>query len=98
MHPPLNPREDDAAARGLTMVAWGKSMPIPSKPCPGELSLETQQLLRKTRDRAQWATYPCEVCGRAVGVEEAGGRWIPERHWPSVAYPPRKVPVRRIPA
>ena len=51
-------------------------MPIPSKPCPGELSQETQRLLRKTRDRTQWGTYPCKVCGRVVGVEEAGGRWI----------------------
>ena len=98
MHPPPNHGEDSASVRGLTVVAWGKSMPIPSKPCPGELSPETQQLLRKTRGRAQWGTYPCEACGRAVGVEEAGGKWIPERHWPSVAYPPRKVPVRRVPA
>lgn len=33
---------------------------------------------------------------RSVGVEEAGGHWIPERHLPSVVYPPRKVPVRRV--
>jgi hypothetical protein len=72
-------------------------MSIASKPCSGELSQETQQLLRQNRDRAQWGTYPCEVCGRAVGVEQAGGQWVPERHWPSVAYPPRKVPVRRAP-
>jgi hypothetical protein len=78
------------------MVTWAKSMPIPSKPCLGELSQETQQLLRKTRDRTQWGTYPCEVCGCAVGVEESRGHWIPERHWPSVAYPSRKVQVRRV--
>src|ERR1035437_7038746 len=72
------------------------SMSIPSKPCSGGLSQETQQLLRSTRNRAQWSNHPCDVCGRVVGVEQAGGQWVPERHWPSVAYPPRRVPVGRF--
>jgi len=71
-------------------------MPIPSKPCPGELSQETQQLLLKNRSRVQWASHRCEVCGRAVGVEVAGAQWVLERHWPSVAYPQRKALVSRI--
>jgi hypothetical protein len=48
-------------------------MPIPSKPCPGELSPETQQLLRKNRDRAQWGNHPCDVCGQVIGVEQTQG-------------------------
>jgi hypothetical protein len=64
-------------------------MPKPSKPCNGELSQETQEALRKNRSRAQWGTYRCQVCGLMVGVLEDGGRWIPERHWPSIEYVPK---------
>ena len=71
-------------------------MPIPSKPCPGELSQETQQLLRKTRDRARWGTYRCKGCGRRVGVQEVGGQWIPEQHWPSIVYALKDKDGRRV--
>jgi len=47
-------------------------MPIPSKPCPGELSQETQELLRNSRDRALWGTYPCHVCGRSALRQSEG--------------------------
>jgi len=98
MHPPPNHGEGRVPARGLTMAAWEMSMPILLKACPGEFSQETQALLQDNRAGVQWANLRCETCGRMVGVEEAGERWIPERHWPSVAYAPRKVPVRRMPA
>ena len=71
-------------------------MPIPSKPCNGELSQETQQVLRKNRSRAQWGTYRCEGCGRKVGVQEVGGQWIPEQHWPSIVYVPRDKDGRTV--
>ena len=95
MNPLPNDGEDRVSVRGLTMAAGGKSMPISSKLCHGELSEETQQLLRKTGDRAQWAAHPCTVCGRTVGVEEAGGRWMPERHCPSVTHQPGNGSMRR---
>jgi hypothetical protein len=60
-------------------------MPIPAKPCDGKLSDETIQLLKKNRDHAQWGNHLCETCGRMVGVETLMGKWIPERHWPSVS-------------
>jgi hypothetical protein len=71
-------------------------MPIPSKPCNGELSQETQQVLRKNRSRAQWDTYRCDGCGRKVGVQEVGGQWIPEQHWPSIVYLPRNKNGRTV--
>lgn len=67
-------------------------MPIPLKPCEGKLSDESQEALRRNRNREQWAQHRCETCGRIVGVEVAMGRWQPERHWPSVAYKGRKSP------
>jgi hypothetical protein len=70
-------------------------MPILTKPCKGKLSQVTQQLLRNSEDRADWGVYPCEVCGQSVGVSEANGDWVPERHWPSVVYTPRKPNVGR---
>jgi hypothetical protein len=70
-------------------------MPIPVKPCEGKLSEATKQLLRKSRDRAQWSTHPCEVCGQSVGVVPAGADWIPERHWPSVSYVRKSAPKPR---
>ncbi len=94
MHASLNHGEDRVPARGLTMATWEKNMPILLKACPGEFSQETQALLQDNRSGVQWASQRCEACGRTVGAEEAGERWIPERHWPSVAYPPRKVPLR----
>jgi hypothetical protein len=48
-------------------------------------------MLRNNRGRAKWGTYPCTVCGRVVGVEETGGRWIPERHWATMVYRSRKA-------
>ena len=64
-------------------------MPRPSQPCDGRLSPETQKLLRGNRDREKWGIHPCAVCGRLVGVEQSGGLWVPERHWPSIVYAPR---------
>lgn len=69
-------------------------MPTPVKPCEGKLSEETQDALRRNRNREQWAQHRCETCGRTVGVELAMGKWQPERHWPSVAYPARKTPAQ----
>jgi hypothetical protein len=96
MHPHRNDGENDSTARGHAIVAWAKSMPTPSKPCPGELSQEIQQFLSRTSGQAQLDTYPCELCGRVVGVEKTGGHWIPERHLSSVAYASRKGQVSRI--
>ena len=73
-------------------------MPRPAKPCEGTLSPETQQLLSGSRDRGKWGLHPCAVCGQAVGVEEVGGLWRPERHWPSVAYAPRDKRGRKLQA
>lgn len=70
-------------------------MPILTKPCEGKLSPETEELLRSSRTRAGWGVYTCEICGRTVGVEETNGKWAPEKHWPSIVYPPRKQPVNR---
>jgi hypothetical protein len=70
-------------------------MPILTKPCKGELSEQTQLLLRTSRDRADWGVYPCEICGQSVGVLAANGDWVPDRHWPSVIYIPRKPSVGR---
>jgi hypothetical protein len=66
-------------------------MPTPLKPCEGKLTEESQEALRRNRNREQWAQHQCETCGRTVGVEIAMGRWQPERHWPSIAYPARKT-------
>jgi len=70
-------------------------MPILTKPCKGKLSEETQRLLRSGHNRADWAMYPCEICGQSVGVVEANGKWVLERHWPSVIYSPRKPRMDR---
>jgi hypothetical protein len=77
------------------MVA-SRQMPRPSKPCDGKLSPETQELLSGSRDREKWGVHHCEVCGQAVGVQEIGGLWLPERHWPSVVYAPRGKGGRAI--
>ena len=68
-------------------------MPVLTKPCEGKLSEETELLLRTSRTRAGWGVYTCEICGQTVGVEALNGKWAPERHWPSVVYPPRKPSV-----
>jgi hypothetical protein len=65
-------------------------MPTPLKPCEGKLTDQAQEALKRNRNREQWAQHRCETCGRTVGVEFATGKWQPERHWPSVAYPARK--------
>ena len=70
-------------------------MPILTKPCKGKLSNETLELLRTSRSRPDWGVYTCEVCGQSVGVTEEKGEWVPERHWPSVVYTPRKRSVGR---
>jgi len=70
-------------------------MPILTKPCEGKLSEETLELLRNSRTRAGWGVYPCETCGQTVGVEDTSGKWAPEKHWPTVVYPPRKPTVSR---
>ena len=72
-----------------------RAMPILTKPCKGELSEQTQLLLRASRDRADWGVHSCEICGQSVGVSAANGDWVLERHWPSVAYIPRKPSVGR---
>lgn len=69
-------------------------MPILLKPCAGRLADELQQILTRNRDRAQWASYACEVCGTVVGAVMAGGKWIPEPHWPSVKYLPHGTEKR----
>ena len=66
-------------------------MPIPAKPCGGFFRDELQTVLTQNRDRAQWATYSCEVCGVSVGAVQVQGKWVPEQHWPSVKYPPRNA-------
>jgi hypothetical protein len=58
------------------------------------------EAIRRNRNREQWASHPCETCGRKVGVELVMGNWVPERHWPSIAYRSRKTvaePIRSIP-
>jgi hypothetical protein len=70
-------------------------MPILTKPCKGKLSDETLKMLRTAQDRADWGVYPCEICGQNVGVSAEKGDWVPERHWPSVTYTPRKPSVGR---
>ena len=64
-------------------------MPGPAKPCQGRFSDEVLAVLNQNRDRAQWANYPCQVCGLMVGAQRDGGKWVPEQHWPSVNYYPR---------
>jgi hypothetical protein len=66
-------------------------MPTPLKPCDGDFSEELQEVLRKNRDRAQWADHPCQTCGFEVGAVQVKGRWVPAPHWPSVKYPVRKA-------
>jgi hypothetical protein len=68
-------------------------MPTPLKPCDGKLTEEVQEAIRRNRNREQWGSHICATCGRRVGVEHVMGKWIPERHWPSVTYPARKVPA-----
>jgi hypothetical protein len=70
-------------------------MPILTKPCKGKLSQQTLQLIQTAGNRADWGVYPCEVCGQSVGVVATNGEWVPERHWPSVVYVPRKPAVSR---
>lgn len=70
-------------------------MPIPLKPCDGQLSDDLQELLSKNRNREQWALHTCQLCGASVGAVLARGKWVPEQHWPSVTYPPRQVPQPR---
>jgi hypothetical protein len=65
-------------------------MPIPAKPCSGSFGEETVQNLVNNRDRAQWMAHPCTVCGQEVTGRFEKGKWIPEPHWPSVHYVPRK--------
>ena len=69
-------------------------MPTPVKPCEGQFSNELQEVLTKNRNREQWATHPCELCGALVGAVQAHGKWVPEQHWHSVTYPPR-TPVTK---
>ncbi len=57
-------------------------MPIPVKPCDGSFSEETNQLLLKNVDRAQWNLHPCQRCGQQVGARLEKGHWAPETHWP----------------
>lgn len=71
-------------------------MPIPSKPCDGKLAVEVQEAVQRNRNREQWASHPCETCGRKVGVELVMGHWVAERHWPSVAYRSRKSAAETI--
>jgi hypothetical protein len=66
-------------------------MTLPKKPCYGKLSDATLELLRANKNREQWATHRCEVCGIDVTAKPEKGNWIAERHWPSVAYAPRKT-------
>jgi hypothetical protein len=78
-------------------------MPIPLKPCEGKLSEESHEAIQRNKSREQWASHRCETCGRNVGVELIMGKWVPERHWPSVAYASRTrkalaEPTRRVPA
>lgn len=70
-------------------------MAVLTKPCEGKLSEETQEMLKNSRSRAGWGIYPCETCGQKVGVEDTSGKWVPEKHWPSIVYPPRKTVVNR---
>jgi hypothetical protein len=70
-------------------------MPIPAKACEGRFSDEVLELLNRNRDRDQWANHPCEICGVAVGAKQDKGRWVPEQHWPSVKYTPRRVAAKK---
>jgi hypothetical protein len=66
-------------------------MPTPVKPCDGRFKDELQEVLTRNRDRDQWATHACEVCGVVVGAVKVQGKWVPEQHWPSVKYTPRNA-------
>ena len=70
-------------------------MPILTKPCKGKISDQTQELLNTSEERVDWGVYRCEICGQSVGVSQENGRWVAERHWPSVVYTPRKPTVSR---
>jgi hypothetical protein len=70
-------------------------MPILTKPCKGKLSEQTQLLLGASRESRDWVAYPCEICNQSVGVSEVNGKWVTERHWPSVVYTPRKPSAGR---
>jgi len=72
-------------------------MPIPAKPCVGQFSDETIQALIANRDRAQWLTHPCTICGQQVGARIILGKWSPEQHWPSVHYVPRAKRAEKRP-
>jgi hypothetical protein len=66
-------------------------MPVPTKPCDGSFSEETNGLLFTNVDRAQWLLHACEHCGQQVGARLDKGHWVPDLHWPSV---PRRAPAR----
>ena len=61
-------------------------MPTPLKPCVGTFSDETRKQLLSNRNREQWLSHPCEVCGQSVSARLEKGIWVPEPHWPSVRY------------
>jgi hypothetical protein len=73
-------------------------MPTPVKPCDGHFSEDLQQLIRADKNRAQWASHPCEVCGLSVEPTQVKGKWVPLPHWPSVSYRPRKTARASAPA
>lgn len=66
-------------------------MPSAVKPCAGQFSEELQEVLNRNSERAQWSTYACEICKVTVGAVQVRGKWVPEPHWPSVKYTPRRV-------
>ena len=72
-------------------------MPIPLKPCEGQLSEDLQEILNKNRNREQWADHPCLICGQVNGVKLVMGKWEPETHWPTVKYRARTKGGKNIP-
>jgi hypothetical protein len=70
-------------------------MPTPLKPCDGQFSTDLQETLSRNRNREQWATHACELCGTMVGAVQVHGKWVPEQHWPSVTYPARTPVVAK---
>ena len=74
-------------------------MPTAAKPCEGQFSEETVTVLLVNRDRAQWLPHTCARCGQSVGAMIEKGKWIPEKHWPSVHYVPRtrRLEKRKLP-
>ena len=61
-------------------------MPTPLKPCAGTFTDETVSLLLSNRNREQWQSFPCELCGQQVSPKLEKGKWVPEPHWQSVRY------------